>query len=154
MTFFWFCNLFLLSIWHEWSNKRSKVSIYQATSIHRLLTSMASLSKMRSCRNSSSLIFLSWNSSSIWPWASSSCCSTLSMWAIELLWGVLLLEIAESLWENTDDLEVSLSDEAEFLQITVDIYQICATHNVSIIFYFWIGHSRVTFLIEAYPWYF
>lgn len=61
------------------------------------LTSMASLSKMRSCKKSSSLIFLSWKSSSIWAWASSSCCRTLSMWLMELLWGVLLLEIAESL---------------------------------------------------------
>lgn len=61
------------------------------------LTSMASLSKMRSCRKSSSLIFLSWKSSSIWAWASSSCWRTLSMWLMELLWGVLLLEMAESL---------------------------------------------------------
>lgn len=64
------------------------------------LTSMASLSKMRSCKKSSSLIFLSWKSSSIWAWASSSCCRTLSMWLMELLWGVLLLEIAESLEER------------------------------------------------------
>ena len=52
------------------------------------------------------------------------------MWAIELLWGVLLLEIAESLWENTDSLEASLSEEAAFLQMTVDTDQICATHNL------------------------
>jgi hypothetical protein len=53
---------------------------------------------MRSCRKSSSLILRSWKSSSICDWASSSCCSTVSMWLIELLWGVLLLEMAESLW--------------------------------------------------------
>lgn len=61
------------------------------------LTSMASLSNTRSCRKSSSLILRSWKSSSIWAWASSSCCSTVSMWLMELLWGVLLLEMAESL---------------------------------------------------------
>lgn len=63
----------------------------------RTLTSMASLSNMRSCRKSSSLILRSWKSSSIWAWASSSCCSTVSMWLMELLCGVLLLEMAESL---------------------------------------------------------
>lgn len=61
------------------------------------LTSMASLSNMRSCRKRSSLTLRSWNSSSIWACASSSCCSTVSMWPMELLWGVLLLEMAESL---------------------------------------------------------
>lgn len=61
------------------------------------LTSMASRSNMRSCRKRSSLTLRSWNSSSIWACASSSCCSTVSMWPMELLWGVLLLEMAESL---------------------------------------------------------
>ncbi len=68
--------------------------------VYRELTSMASLSKILSWRKSSSLIFLSWKSSSIWAWASSSCCRTLSMWLMELLWGVLLLEMAESLQER------------------------------------------------------
>lgn len=57
------------------------------------------------------------------------------MWAMELLWGVLLLEIAESLRENTDDLKVSLSYGSAFLQEAVDFYQICAAHKTSIIFY-------------------
>ncbi len=68
--------------------------------VYSELTSMASLSKILSWRKSSSLIFLSWKSSSIWAWASSSCCRTLSMWLMELLWGVLLLEMAESLQER------------------------------------------------------
>lgn len=63
-------------------------------------TSMVYCSKMRSCRKMSSLIFRSWNSSSICTWASSSCCSTDSMWLMELLWGVLLLDTAESLWQS------------------------------------------------------
>lgn len=63
------------------------------------------------------------------------------MWAMELLWGVLLLEIAESLRENTDDLKASLSYDSAFLQVTVDFYQICAPHKTPIIFYFWIGQG-------------
>lgn len=63
-------------------------------------TSMVYCSKMRSCRKMSSLILRSWNSSSICTWASSSCCSTDSMWLMELLWGVLLLDTAESLWHS------------------------------------------------------
>lgn len=63
-------------------------------------TSMVYCSKMRSCRKMSSLIFRSWNSSSICTWASSSCCRTDSMWLIELPWGVLLLDTAESLWQS------------------------------------------------------
>ena len=63
-------------------------------------TSMVYCSKMRSCRKMSSLIFRSWKSSSICTWASSSCCRTDSMWLMELLWGVLLLDTAESLWQS------------------------------------------------------
>lgn len=64
-------------------------------------TSMVYCSKMRSCRKISSLIFRSWNNSSICTWASSSCWRTDSIWLIELVWGVLLLDTAESLWQST-----------------------------------------------------
>lgn len=80
------------------------------------LTSMASLSKMRSCRKSSSLIFLSWKSSSIWACASSNCCRTLSMWLMELLWGVLLLEMAESLKQKLGKMPSKLSSSENYLQ--------------------------------------
>lgn len=80
---------------HKHSYTRGEVCAVQVWK--QTLTSIASLSNMRSCRNSSSLILRSWKSSSIWDWASSSCCRTVSMWLIELLWGVLLLEMAESL---------------------------------------------------------
>lgn len=61
------------------------------------LTSIVYCSKMRSWRKMSSLILRSWNSSSIWPWASSNCCSTPWMCAMELQCGVLLVDMAASL---------------------------------------------------------
>lgn len=64
------------------------------------LTSIVYCSNMRSWRKMSSLILRSWNSSSIWPWASSSCWSTPWMCAMELQWGVLLVDMAASLWKE------------------------------------------------------
>ena len=83
--------------WTEWAVGEGVAQRGAGLDEGRTLTSMASRSKMRSCRKSSSLILRSWKSSSICAWASSSCCSTVSMWLMELLCGVLLLEMAESL---------------------------------------------------------
>lgn len=58
--------------------------------------------------------------------------------------------MAESLWENTDDLEASLSEEAVYLQSIGNIYHICPTQKVSItLLSFWIGHRGVSYLPTA-----
>lgn len=104
---------------HKCSYTRGEVSAVQLQK--QTLTSIASLSNMRSCRNSSSLILRSWKSSSIWDWASSSCCRTVSMWLIELLWGVLLLEMAESLFKAKRKREKKKKEKIALLKKTQHI---------------------------------
>lgn len=98
-----------------------------------VFTSMVYCSKMRSCRKMSSLIFLSWKSSSMWPWASSSCCRTPSMWAIELVWGILLLLIAESL-RNTQLMWVRVSLEPVQFAYFKGIFWVKFINNISVAF--------------------